>query len=139
MTEIDGMKRVEALASHLGIDIEEIEETDYDEKVFEAEGNEYLVVTDSEADEIAAQYIKDSLWAFNAEFLEEKIPLDAKTIRVIQENMSEDANEVFVKLLGDYLPVFTQQAISADGRGHFMSSYDGHEWQDGEFYIYRIN
>lgn len=38
---------------------------------------------------------------------------------------------------------FIQAAISADGRGHFMSSYDGEENEvtvnDQTFYIYRLN
>jgi hypothetical protein len=31
------------------------------------------------------------------------------------------------------------EAISADGRGHFIATYDGEEAEAGRFYVYRIN
>jgi hypothetical protein len=34
---------------------------------------------------------------------------------------------------------FVEEAVSADGRGHFLSSYDGEENEQDGFYIYRIN
>ena len=34
---------------------------------------------------------------------------------------------------------FVQHAIAADGRGHFLSSYDGEENEAGEFFVYRTN
>lgn len=30
-------------------------------------------------------------------------------------------------------------AIRCDGRGHFLSQYDGEEVEAGEFFIYRLN
>jgi hypothetical protein len=30
-----------------------------------------------------------------------------------------------------------KDAISTDGRGHFISSYDGEENEQGDYYIYR--
>jgi len=43
----------------------------------------------------------------------------------------------------DDIDSFVDAAISADGRGHFMSSYDGNENEEEvngtTFYIYRIN
>lgn len=38
-------------------------------ETFEIIGQEYKVLTDEEADKAAADYIKDSLWAFNADFI----------------------------------------------------------------------
>ncbi len=34
---------------------------------------------------------------------------------------------------------FVEDAVSADGRGHFLSHYDGEENEQGEYFIYRLN
>ena len=34
---------------------------------------------------------------------------------------------------------FVNDAIGCDGRGHFMSSYDGNEEELNELLIYRVN
>ena len=106
----------------------------------------YICLTDEEADEKAAEYIKESLWAFNASFLSEQTGLDAEIFEAIQANgKCEDNNDTIyntINKLGD-MEDFIQAAISADGRGHFMNTYDGREDEEtvnGEtFYIYRMN
>ena len=115
----------------------------YDEDNY---NNDYLVLTDDEADEKAKEYILDSLWAFNASFIAEQTGLDNEIIQAIHDNgKCESNNDTFYNLinkLGD-LDTFVSDAISADGRGHFMSSYDGNENEEyinnTTFYIYRIN
>ncbi len=112
----------------------------------EADDNgDYLVLTDDEADEKAAEYIKDSLWAFNASFIidHSKLPYEAEEmVKNYQADKCESANESIEALIED-MDEFISDAISADGRGHFMSSYDGNENEEevgGEtFYIYRLN
>lgn len=118
-------------------EVEELDPDDYN--------NDYLVLTDEEADEKAAEYIKDSLWAFNASFIidHSKLPYDAiDMIKNYQDTQCERANETIEALIED-MDEFISDAISADGRGHFMSTYDGNEYEEtieGEtFYIYRIN
>jgi hypothetical protein len=37
------------------------------------------------------------------------------------------------------LDSFVESAISADGRGRFLASYDGAESEENGYYIYRIN
>ena len=120
--------------------LSEVEEIDGSE-----EKDGYIVLTDEEADEMAANYIKESLWAFNADFIiqHSKLPYDAKEmIEGYQREKCESANETIEALIDD-IDDFIADAISADGRGHFMSSYDGNENEetiDGQtFYIYRIN
>jgi len=146
--EDNTMERMEALAKHLGITLEEgetwedhIEEVSYDENTFDAEGGTYLVLTDEEADKAASDYIRESLWAFNAEFLADNTDLPAEVFSMIQAERSEDANEVFTTLVtkcGD-IEELISDAIGADGRGHFLAPYDFEESQEGEFYIYRTN
>lgn len=107
--------------------------------------DKYIVLTDEEADEKAAQYIRESLWAFNASFIidHSKLPHEAEgMIKSWQAEKCEDANDTIEALIDD-MDVFIEDAISADGRGHFITSYDGNENEEtvnGErFYIYRMN
>lgn len=109
---------------------------------------EFRVLTDEEADAAAGEYIKDSLWAFNASFILGECGLDLSgedSLRQMQEKSCESANDFILSLVEKTcgLDSFVESAISADGRGHFMSSYDGNEdeVQSGGKYwfVYRIN
>lgn len=139
------MGKMAILAEFLAIEIEEGEDaTDYVSEIgdneFEAEGSTYLVLTDEEADEKAREYILDSLWAFNADFLASNTGLPAEVFTALQDKC-EDANETFKTLIekcGD-LDEFVSEAISSDGRGHFMNSYDGQENELGDYYIYKMD
>ena len=124
--------------------LSEVEEADKDGEI----GN-YRILTDEEAQELCTTYIKESLWAFNAEFIIEhsKLPYDAiEMVRGYQQDKCESANDTIEALIED-IDTFIEDAISADGRGHFMNTYDGNEDEqridiDGEsttFYIYRMN
>jgi len=103
----------------------------------------YLVCTDKEADEKAKEYIKESAWAFNADFIVDHSSLPYEAVEMIEHFKStkcEDANETILALIDDF-DDFVSDAISADGRGHFLSTYDGKEYEEnvnGEYYyIYR--
>jgi len=104
--------------------------------------DDYLVCCDEEADEKAAEYIKDSAWAFNAEFIVDHSKLPYEAIEMVQafQQKCENANETILALIDDF-DDFASDAISADGRGHFLSFYDGKENEEtvnGEtYYIYR--
>lgn len=118
---------------------EELEDNNQDE--YETEFGDYLVLTDEEADERAEEYILDSVWAFNAKFIIQNsdLPCEAEEmIKSFQESKCEDANETILALISDK-DDFVKQAISADGRGHFMNSYDGEENEQDSYYIYRTN
>lgn len=126
-------------------------ETAYNEiyNSFEVCGCEYLVFTDEEADEATAAEIKESLWAFNPDFIlrhtkvynettdrEDQAIIEA--LREVQSRICETANALVMALIED-LDAFISDAVDADGRGHFLARYDGEEIESGEFYIYRIN
>ena len=105
--------------------------------------DDYLVCTDEEADEAAKEYIKESVWAFNADFIinHSKLPYEAiEMVEGFQSAKCEDANETILALIDDF-DDFVSDAISADGRGRFLSFYDGEENEEtvnGEtYYIYR--
>jgi len=109
---------------------------------------DYRVLTDEEADEAVKEEIENSVWAFKAEFIlyECDLPLElAPAIQTFQEEKCESANEAILELIEKTcgLDEFVESAISADGRGHFLSSYDGDEYEETvegtTFYIYRNN
>jgi hypothetical protein len=135
-------QRIEALAVHLDCEADEISEIGYGKgELFDAPGGEYLVLTDSESDAKCEEYIQDSLWAFRSEFLISYISgdINPKDLRSIQEQSCEGCNDLIFALVKDRFEDLVSDAIGADGRGHFMNTYDGHEYQQNDFYIYRTN
>ena len=107
---------------------------------------DYLVLTDSEADDKVADYIEDTLWAFSSNFLSSVTGVDESVFVAIQDNGNcEGNNEAIQSILeatDTGMSEVVQEAISWDGRGNFLSQYDGQEievYADGEYYYcYRI-
>lgn len=133
--------KTKALALYLGIKENEIAQEGYDENIYEADGAQYLVLTDSEADEKAAENIKDSVWAFNASFLANYTDLPEEIFTALSEKC-ESANDPILKLIERSkggLQGFIEEAISADGRGHFIGHYDHEEGEADDYFIYRTN
>jgi hypothetical protein len=135
------MTKQEALAKHLGIEVSEVETHKYDDRLLSADGNDYLVMTDDEANDAVRFNVEESAWAFNAEFIagHTKIGLNAKAVEALkkmQAELSEDANDLVLAMIDD-LDHFAKDAVKSDGRGHFLSGYDGEEIESGEFFIYR--
>jgi hypothetical protein len=138
----DQDERAAALAAFLECDIDDVSEASYGDNQYDAEGAEYLVLTDSEADERVAEYIKDLLWAFNPSFLAGETDIDEDVYTAIaNNNKCESNNDAIMALVKSTCGIdsLVESAVSADGRGHFMSSYDGEENEQGEFFIYRTN
>lgn len=124
-------------------------------EISDYDNDNYLVLTDEEADEKAAEYIKNSLWAFNPSFLASMTDLDEEVFQAISDNgKCESNNDVIYNTIHKTCGIkeFVSASISSDGRGHFMSSYDGHENEETvnelneetgnnetTFYIYRTN
>ena len=136
----DEYRRMKALAQHLDIDPDEVYSND--DTYFEAKGEEWLVLTDEEADDACADYIKDNLWTFRSNFIAYWCDASEYTIQNLLA-LYEDGNDVLLDLLGDNLNDFIEDAIRGDGRGQFLSSYDGEEIEEtvngSTLYIYRLN
>jgi hypothetical protein len=118
---------------------------DLSDNTFSYGRGEYLVLTDDEADEAATEYIKESLWSFNSDFLASETGLPAEVFKALQDKC-EDSNDAVSKLVEATCGVdsFVETAISADGRGNFLGAYDSEENEllvigKAEFFIYRIN
>ena len=130
--------RVIALSKYLDLALEP-NITYESNDIYSFDGEEYMILTDDEADEKVAEYIKDSVWAFNPSFLSCHSGIDQDVFKLLQEKC-ESANEAILKLIKDF-DHFVEDAVASDGRGHFLSSYDGYENEqelDNEtYYIYR--
>ena len=107
----------------------------------------YIICTDEEADELAYDYIVDSLWAFTPSFLAGETGIDIDVFEALAANgKCESNNDAIGSLIKSTcgLDEFVDSAISADGRGHFIAHYDHNEHEvkyvgDKTFYIYRVN
>lgn len=141
---------IDALALYLDIDANDIERSKHDDLTLEADGGEYMVLTDSEADDRANEAIVQSLWAFNSSFILEQcgLPLELEDMfKAWQSKECEGCNDAMEKLIDKCcgLSDFCRAAIAADGRGHFLSQYDGNEIEQKveetqeTMYIYRTN
>lgn len=156
-TEYTISEKLEALRNHLidneGFTTEEVEDLTYEEnwETFCIGGYEYKVLTDEEADEATRESILESLWAFRSSFIamhtkfywtasKREIEVFCTALEEMQGDLCESANSIVEALIVD-LDDFISDAVSADGRGNFLSTYDGEENEsdDGRFYIYRIN
>lgn len=137
-------KRIKELSKFLNCDTDEISFSTYDENLFEYCNQEYLVLTDTETDNYAEKYIEDTLWAFNAEFISDECNLNPEctdALRVMQERCCESCNSLIRAIIDGScgIDAFVEDAIKADGRGHYITQYDGYENETDNYYIYRIN
>lgn len=104
--------------------------------------SEWIIASDELASKKVKDFIKDSLWAFKTSFLSSMTGHDEEEIKLFA---SEFENDTLIKIV-EYscgLENFVNEAIKADGRGHFLSTYDGVEVElktdDGVYYLYRLN
>jgi len=107
--------KIKALANFLDCKKKEIEQG-YNENTFEHEGEEYLVVTDSEADDLWEEDLDN--------YIEEFIYPQFKEIGLQERYFDEEAWKNDAKY---------------DGRAHSLARYDGNEYEQDGFYIYRTN
>ncbi len=134
--------KIESLAKFLETDTDEITQG-YNENIFEYGNQEYLVLTKEEADNAVKDNIEESVWAFNANFILDHTSIEwnariEKSLKRMQEELSEDANELLKAMISDF-DEFVEDAIESDGRGHFLAGYDGEENEQDEYFIYRCN
>lgn len=143
-----------SLAENLGCSPENIIPSPQCDKIFDVGAREYLVVTEQEAADIIAEQVEQELWAFQPKFiiqhtfLHEGITFDDDEYRAIvqglaaiQDRLMEKCNSMLKGLIDVTcgMPFFIEEAVTHQGRGHFLAPYDEHEEQQGDFYIYRMN
>lgn len=133
--------------------MDEVDRKDSWEEYLDAEGeiismdDDYLVLTDREADEAVGEYIHENVWAFNPSFLEGCTGIESEVWRRLSDGC-ESANGVILRLIGDDIDRVIDDAVRIDGRGHFLASYDGEEHEvnlceyvgkNYYLYVYRVN
>ena len=133
---METMTKQQALANFLEVEVIE------NSWGFETgEGTEYIVYTDEEADQVALDYIKDTLWAFNASWLASYTGLHEAVFEALSEGY-ENSNEAIMALINNAgsMDEFVQESIDADGRGYFVANYDWEEIElENDYYAYRVN
>ena len=134
------------LASHLGVDMDEAQHY--------IDSEDYLVLTDEQADDWVREEIEEMVWAFTPSFLSAHTGVDSGTLRTMQESLCENANEPITAMIKDF-DYFVEDAVRHDGRGHFLAGYDHkenekiyasvvrngrcYEVEQSAYYIYRRN
>ena len=73
MNTVETDPLIVALAEYLECSVDDVWH-DSGPDSYRVEGGEYLVLNDSDAQDHAADYIVDSVWAFNADFLSSFVP-----------------------------------------------------------------
>lgn len=92
------------------------------------QGTDYIAGNDEEMTEAVTESIKQTLWAFNANFLASMTDMPEKIFSALQDQC-EDANDAVEACIDKTCGIeeFVEAAVRADGRGHFLNSYDGGE------------
>lgn len=139
------MSKLETLAEFLEVGTDEITKSEYYDNGFSYGNQEYLVLTDEEADKKVADEIRETLWAFNPSFIldhsviaenyNDKVSIALGKMLV---ELCEGANELVFAIIED-IDDFVEDAVMSDGRGHFLADYDGYEHEQGNYYIYRVD
>jgi len=105
------------LSAHLGVALDEAESYIVDQ--------DYLVLTNEEADDWVREEIEQMVWAFNPSFLSAHTRVTEEAIKKIQE-LYEGANDALAEMIKDF-DEFVEDAVACDGRGHFLAGYDHEE------------
>lgn len=140
--ERDGkMNKQASLAKYLNVKKSELVKSEYKHyglTIFSLSDSEYLIGTEREVNKAVKEEIKESVWAFNPSFLSDFTGQDKKIFTGLSE-LCESSNDVILALIGKRFNEFVKEAVMFDGRGHFLSSYDGEENEIDNYYVYRTN
>lgn len=122
------------LGLHLKLTLNETKEIEKEgDNTYKYDGEYYYCGADDEMFSIVKDYIEDTLWAFNNNFLWGYGSLrlmnagDCDVILNAVKDKAEDGNEA-IKALVDWNNNWDElvaAAIGAEGIGHFLNSYDG--------------
>lgn len=131
------------------VSVEGCEECRYDHHglwTIEIDGETFAIGTDDECDKACSDYIGESVWAFNPSFVISYTNIPSFLEDALGDYMSkncENCNDDLRNEIVDF-EQFVSDAISADGRGHFLAGYDDEELElgidsNGDYiYAYRI-
>lgn len=113
--------------------------------VIEIDGYEYAVAEDEEeAIKAAEEYIRETVWAFNAEYLLKysDVPRSdglVEALTKIQGELCEDSNELFYNLIQKNWDEFIEDAMDEEGLGHLLAPYDHTEQEISDLWFEHIH
>lgn len=126
----------EDIKNALAADVER--DTHWDLPVLIIDGDEWAVAENEEAaNKAARQAIENSISYFRPDFLAAHSDVPEEVF-VFLANKCFDNNKAYKSMICD-VNNFIDDAIDADGRGHFLNSYDSREYGIGKYFLYRIN
>jgi hypothetical protein len=109
-------------------------------KIISLSEHEFAIGLDDDCDKAVREYMEDAVWSFNHNFLAEVTGLPEEVFIALQpqcEGSNLAIKELIKRTCG--METFTETAISWDGRGHFLASYDSCETETGkDLYLYQI-
>jgi len=105
---------------------------------YECDNGEYMVLDEGEVYDMATENIKEMIGSFNSWFLADHSILEYDTIVNLQESGCGQLDEIILQTIDD-IEVFVDDAICEDGAAHFLGTYDGDEYESGDYFIYRVN
>lgn len=132
-------QKKEMLAKCLGISADTISSSSRRYFELNDDSAEYLVLDEEEREEELQDNIKETCSYFIPEFLAEETELPSEVFKALV-----DKNEAVYKLLERCVDggfeQFCEDAVNADGYGHFLSGYDGEELElTDDLFAYRTN
>ena len=129
------IQNIEALKKHTNCEYSDI--TKEGKTTYFIGNQEYLVLNNKESQTRCEEDIKQSIWAFNSSFLSFHTGINEDIIKSVQEHC-ESSNDMLLNSIKD-IEKFINEAIASDGKGHFISYYDGYEHEENNLFIYRLN
>lgn len=135
---VNDNEKMLAIKEYFG-DVEIVEKNDSDYSEFEIDGIEYMVLNIFQREEMMKDYVRQSLWAFNPSFMSSITNISEKVFSTLSE-LCEEANEAIESIVDHTCGMehLIQEAVDADGYGHFISSYDGDELElSDKYFAYR--
>jgi len=93
------------------------------ENLFAVGNREYYVYDEDEADTACGEYVQQTLWSFNSDFLASMTELPVEVFQALS-GQCEDANDAILKVVQATCGIdkFVNEAVGTDGRGHFLAS-----------------
>ena len=109
------------------------------------DGTEYAIaLDDDDADAACKESIEMSVCAFSPSFIAQETDIPIEIFEaLVKADLCEGANEAVMACIEATCGIdsFVESAISWDGRGHYLSHYDGHEveLEGSNSYAYRMS
>lgn len=132
-----------AIAEEFDCEVADI--VDLSDDTYQICGREYLIIDDDTANEKCKDYIQDNLWTFYPHFLSSETGFSEEIFEaIICTDVEKDKNDAIYALIesGCGIDNFVESAIRSEGRGHFLSSYNGYEIElntEETLYAYRLD